>query len=244
MKMNEVTKEVMGKYLQQINDSITDFKGMFKEIDKYLLVYGQLHYKFAHNEITMAYAKQEKDKLISNSKNAMLAQYNNIIESLKTIRDEYISKELMPSKSTLTDPVELSLIEKELKVMSDAELFRYYEENYMIDSISRLCIVEYKARKRDDGKLAPLPEFKPNDDVIKAAEDYISKYVAIRQLISSTCVFISIDPETKSWIPKMIAWDVIFKQIENRNHSSNITTTLDYFVQKSPSEFSNPITLH
>lgn len=127
-----------------------------------------------------------------------------------------------------TDPLELSFVEKELKVMTETELMEYYKENYLDTNIVRLLQIEYKARKgHKEGKVrVELPEYNIDDSVISRIDSDIKRTFGMRQITGTMCVFIEKVDEYGTPVPRLISWNTIFEEIENRNLIKHVEVLL------------------
>jgi hypothetical protein len=225
MKLREITQAQKGQYLSDIQNIILDYSAMIKEINVKLASFGLLHYQQTRNVYTVEYVKENKAVLLVDMKNINVMVLDSNLTRLKELREKYI-KDIAPV-TAITDPLELSFIEKELKVMKDEELLEYFKENYLDTNICRLIQIEHKARNGyKDGKfVAALPEYEAIDYITGQIDEAIKTIVALRQLVSSMLCFQEIVGDTVRTV--MISWDNIVKEVEARNLSYNVRVTLE-----------------
>lgn len=225
MKLREITQAQKGQYLSDIQNIILDYSAMIKEINVKWASFGLLHYQQTRNIYTVEYVKENKAVLLVDMKNINVMVLDSNLTRLKELREKYI-KDIAPV-SAITDPLELSFIEKELKVMKDEELLEYFKENYLDTNICRLIQIEHKARNGyKDGKfVAALPEYEAIDYITGQIDEAIKIIVALRQLASSMLCFREIVGDTVRSV--MISWDNIVKEVEARNLSYNVRVTLE-----------------
>ncbi len=198
---------------------------MIKNMDQKFEKYGLIHYQQTQNILSLAYAQEQKDALKAEIRNINISTLNQIVADLKAIKEEYI-KESIPLATT--DPLELSFVEKELKVMTETELMEYYKENYLDTNIVRLLQIEYKARKgHKEGKVrVELPEYNIDDSVISRIDSDIKRTFGMRQITGTMCAFIEKVDEYGTPVPRLISWNTIFEQIENRNLIKHVEVLL------------------
>lgn len=225
MKLREITEAQKGQYLSDIQKIILNYSGMIREINVKLASFGLLHYQQTRNIYAVEYVKENKATLMVEMKNINVMALDSNLTELKGLREKYI-KDIAPV-TAITDLLELSFIEKELKVMKDEELLEYFKENYLDTNICRLIQIEYKARNGyKDGKfVAAFPGYEPIDYITGQIDEAIKTIVALRQLVSSTLCFQEIIGNTAR--PVMISWDNIIKEVEARNLSSNVKVAVE-----------------
>lgn len=225
MKLREITQAQKGQYLSDIQKIILDYSAMIRDINVKLASFGLLHYQQTRNIYTVEYVKENKAVLLVDMKNINVMVLDSNLTRLKELREKYI-KDIAPV-TAITDPLELSFIEKELKVMKDEELLEYFKENYLDTNICRLIQIEHKARNGyKDGKfVAALPEYEAIDYITGQIDEAIKTIVALRQLVSSMLCFQEIVGDTVRTV--MISWDNIVKEVEARNLSYNVRVTLE-----------------
>ncbi|WP_294170761.1 hypothetical protein [uncultured Clostridium sp.] len=231
MKLREVTQERKDYYENKVVLTLNNYDKMITEVDNKLFRYGAIHHDFCVGKYSLGYAKEKKEDIKVEIKNINVTTLDNIVAELKNIREDYI-KEIVPETST-TDLVELNLIEKELKVMSDSELLEYYKENYLDKNIIRLVQVEYKARNgfKDSNKARlELPKYDVKDTFITKIDTEIKRVVGLRQVVSNMCSFVGEVSATGSPVPKLIPWNTIFENVEKRNLEKIVKVSLKDFV--------------
>lgn len=233
MKLREVTQETKQKYLNEVAATVQNYDDMIKAIDTKFSKYGLLHYQQTQNVLNLAYAKEKKEELRAEIKNINITTLDTIAAQLKDIKERYI-KEVTPS-TAITDPLELDFIEKELKVMTDKELLDYYKENYLDTNIVRLCNIEHKARSgyREGKAMMSLPDYGVEDDVTKKIDSEIKRTIGMRQVVGTMCAFVGRIDETGTPVPKLISWNTVFEEIENRNLHKFLKVSLTDFIQKT-----------
>ncbi len=225
MKLRQITEESKKNYLQKVAATVYSYTPMIKNMDQKFEKYGLIHYQQTQNILSLAYAQEQKDALKAEIRNINISTLNQIVADLKAIKEEYI-KESIPLATT--DPLELSFVEKELKVMTETELMEYYKENYLDTNIVRLLQIEYKARKgHKEGKVrVELPEYNIDDSVISRIDSDIKRTFGMRQITGTMCAFIEKVDEYGTPVPRLISWNTIFEQIENRNLIKHVEVLL------------------
>lgn len=230
MKLREVTEAQKKKYMDDITGISRNYDEMIHKINGALLQYGDIHYKMTINMLNVNYAKEQKKVLKEQIKNANISALDQIIVTLKDTKEKYI-KDIAPV-TAITDPLELSFIEKELKVMTDGELKEYYKENYLDTNIVRLIDIEWKARNGyKDGKIMmELPKYDAVDPITNRIDQEIKMVVGLRQVVDMMCCFQepATDGGTK---PVMIPWNTILQEVENRNISTVVRVTIGDIYQ-------------
>jgi hypothetical protein len=225
MKLRELTEAQKQKYLYDITSVTKNYDEMIHKINGLLLQYGDIHYKMTIDMISVNYAREQKDALKVQLKNTNVTALDQIIATLKDTKEKYI-KDIAPV-TAITDSLELSFIEKELKVMKDSEVLDYYKENYLDSNITRLIEIEWKARHDyKDGKvMMELPKYSAVDPITNRIDQEIKAVVALRQVADMMCCFQepAADGHTK---PVMMPWNMIIEQVEKRNLSTVVRVTI------------------
>lgn len=231
MKLREVSQETRNKYLNEVTTTLVNYDEMIKDIDLKFRQYGLLHYQQTQNVLNLNYARDKKEGLKVDIKNINTTTLDQVVAKLKDIKERYI-KECTPA-TAITDPLELSFIEKELKVMTDKELLDYYKENYLDTNIVRLVNIEYKARNHhQDGKvMMPLPEYGVDDIVTSKIDKEIKVTAGMRGIVGTMCVFVGEIDDTGSPVPKIISWNTVFEQVEKRNMQKHVKVSLTDFIK-------------
>lgn len=225
MKLRELTEAQKQKYMSDITGITKNYDEMISKINGLLLQYGDIHYKMTVDMISVNYAREQKEALKVQLKNANVTALDQIIATLKETKDKYI-KDIAPV-TAITDPLELSFIEKELKVMKDSEVLDYYKENYLDSNITRLIEIEWKSRHGyKDGKvMVELPKYDAVDPITNRIDQEIKTVVSLRQVADMMLCFQepATDDSTK---PVMIPWNTILQEVENRNKSTVVRVTI------------------
>ena len=226
MKLREITQAQRDRYLGEARAVTQDYAAMINAIDEDLKKYGQIHAQQKQEILTLGYAKEKKDELRANLKSINASTVDGIITKLTEIKDRYI-REVAPVQST-TDQLELSFIEKELRVMTDTEFLKYYKENYLDENIVRLCNIENKARRRLEGGggYLSLPRYSVEDSVTSKLDELINHTAAMKQFVNMACVFAGSISETGKVVPKVIYWDTLLGQLEKQNVQQNAAVGL------------------
>lgn len=224
MKLRELTEAQKQKYMYDITSITKNYDEMIHKINGLLLQYGDIHYKMTVDMISVNYAREQKEAMKVQMKNANVTALDQIIAILKDTKEKYI-KDIAPV-TAVTDPLELSFIEKELKVMKDSEVLDYYKENYLDSNITRLIEIEWKTRKGyKDGKIMiELPKYDAVDPITNRIDQDIKAVVGLRQVVSNICCFQ--EPTDSGTKPVMIPWNHILEQVENRNSSTIVRVTI------------------
>ena len=224
MKLREITQEQRAKYLSDIQKIILDYQGMISEIDKRLASYRVIQYQQAQNVITLSHAKGQKEPLLVEMKNINAIALDEKVAALNELKEKHI--EDVAPVTAITYTLELSFIEKELKVMTDQELQVYYKENYLDTNICQLIKIEHKGRSYKDNKtMLPLPEYGVEDYISGQIDNAIHTIMALRQLAQSTLGMQQLDGGALKNV--MIPWNQIIHEIEVRNLSSNTKVTVN-----------------
>jgi hypothetical protein len=225
MKLIELTEAQKQRYINDITSVTKNYDEMIHKINGLLLQYGDIHYKMTVDMISVNYARDKKAELRVQLKNTNVTALDLIIATLKDTKEKYI-KDIAPV-TAITDPLELSFIEKELKVMKDSEVLDYYKENYLDSNITRLIEIEWKARHDyKDGKvMMELPKYSAVDPITNRIDQEIKAVVALRQVADMMCCFQepAADGHTK---PVMMPWNTIIEQVEKRNLSTVVRVTI------------------
>jgi hypothetical protein len=225
MKLRELTEAQKVKYMNDITGITRNYDDMIHKINGLLLQYGDIHYKMTINMLNVNYAREQKDAYKVQIKIINTSALDQIIATLKDTKEKYIS-DIAPV-TAITDILELSFIEKELKVMTDGELQEYYKVNYLDTNIVRLVEIEWKTRKgyKDGNLMISLPEYGVADPITNRIDQEIKMVVGLRQVVDSMCCFQepAADGSTK---PVMIPWNTILQQVENRNLSAVVRVTV------------------
>ncbi|MBB2184784.1 hypothetical protein H0486_18165 [Lachnospiraceae bacterium MD1] len=225
MKLRELTEAQKQKYMSDITGITKNYDEMIHKINGLLLQYGDIHYKMTVDMLSVNYAREQKEALKMQLKNTNVTALDQIIATLKDTKEKYI-KDIAPV-TAITDPLELSFIEKELKVMKDSEVMDYYKENYLDSNITRLIEIEWKARHGyKDGKIMmELPKYSAVDPITNRVDQEIKAVVGLRQVADMMLCFQepAADDSTK---PVMIPWNTILQEVENRNKSTVVRVTI------------------
>lgn len=225
MKLREITEAQRQKYMNDITSVTKENDEMIQNMNGKLSRYGMFHYGMTKGTLGVNHVKEQKEVLRVEMKNINISALDQIITKLKDTKEKYI-KDIAPV-TAITDPLELSFIEKELKVMKDAEILNYYKENYLDSNITRLIEIEWKSRKGyKDGKvMIELPKYSTVDPITNRIDQEIKMVVGLRQVVSDMCCFQEPvgDSNTK---PIMIPWNTILEQVENRNGSTVTKVTI------------------
>lgn len=225
MKLREVSEAQKQKYNYDITSVTKDYDGMISKINGLLLQYGDVHYRMTNDIISVNHAKERKEALKVDIKNTNIATLDLIITKLKDIKEKYI-KDIAPV-TAITDTLELSFIEKELRVMKDKELLDYYKENYLDTNIVRLIEIEYKTRKdhKDSSVIRELPKYSAVDTFTTRIDNEVKTVVGLRQVVGHSLCF-QVPVEDESTKPVMIPWTTVLQQVENRNRSTIVKVTI------------------
>lgn len=230
MKLREITEAQKQKYMYDITGITKNYDAMIHSINGLLLQYGDIHYKMTINMLNVNYAKEKKEALKVELKNTNISALDQIIVKLKDTKEKYI-KDIAPV-TAITDSLELSFIEKELKVMKNDELKDYYKENYLDTNIVRLIDIEWKARNgyKDDNIMMELPKYDAVDQITKRIDEEVKMVVSLRSVVDSMCCFEEpvMDGGTK---PVMIPWNTVLQEVENRNLSTVVRVTIGDIYQ-------------
>lgn len=225
MKLRELTDAQIQKYMYDIASVTKNYDEMIAAINGKLSRYGLLHHGMTKGTLGVNHVKEQKEALRVKMKNINVSALDQIIATLKDTKEKYI-KDIAPV-TAITDPLELSFIEKELKVMKDSEVLDYYKENYLDTNITRLIEIEWKTRKgyKDGKAMIDLPKYSAVDPITNRIDQEIKMVVGLRQVTSDMCCFQEPvgDNNTK---PVMIPWNNILEQVENRNSSTVVKVTI------------------
>ncbi|SHF15258.1 hypothetical protein [Clostridium fallax] len=235
--MFESTKELKIKYFDKINDVLNNYDEMIKKINHVLLVYGIDFYKFSQGQITLEYINNQRNNLLIDLKNINQETFSKIIESLNSIRKDYI-KECFPIKET-TDKLELEFIEKELSVMNCDELQEFYKSNFLDKNKVRLFDIEIKKRENSVndsgisiGIVKNLREtYTIEDEVIDNINEWTKFFEGGRQIVSGALVLIKGFDNQGKFIPEIISHNEIiqFTQDFYRKQATNKINIVSIF---------------
>ncbi len=221
--MYVVTQEQQQKFIGRINDSISLYNNLIKEVNKSLLSYGREYFDYTKGKITPEYIIETRSNLLTGIHVAEKSTFTEMISALNQLKEDYI-KECFP-ESVTTDPLELDFISKELEVMSRDELEKFYQDNFRDSNKMRLLAIEAKRRSRsEDSELktdaAALKMLQDShsiqDRVIKAIDERIKYVDAMMQLSSSGLYLIKIDEEENMQC-KLVSFNDIAAVVNGRS---------------------------
>lgn len=221
--MYVVTQEQQQKFIGRINDSISLYNNLIKEVNKSLLSYVREYFDYTKGKITPEYIIETRSNLLTGIHVAEKSTFTEMISALNQLKEEYI-KECFP-ESVTTDPLELDFIGKELEVMSRDELEKFYQDNFRDSNKMRLLAIEAKRRSRsEDSELktdaAALKMLQDShsiqDRVIKAIDERIKYVDAMIQLSSSGLYLIKIDEEENMQC-KLVSFNDIAAVVNGRS---------------------------
>lgn len=205
-------------YLNRINNTNTHFDKMIAAIDQKLVEYGKVEYGLVNEMIHPNFAATKREALQAEIKNLNMVHLENAVADLLKIKEDYLDA-VIPSTKSITDPLELALREKELKVMTEKELREYYKDNFKDETLARLITIEYKTRKGHiSGKgYMPLQGLDFSDGITVQIDDRARVVKGMRDMSNSICVFPLSIGEDGIPIPKLVPWDTVFQQVKKRN---------------------------
>lgn len=214
--MYVVTEEQQQKFIGRINDSISLYDNLIKEVNKSLLSYGREYYDYITGRITPEYIAETRSNLLTGIHVAEKSTFTSMISDLNQLKEDYI-KECFP-ESVTTDPLELDFIGKELEVMSRDELEKFYQDNFRDSNKMRLLAIEVKRRSRsedfelkmDAASLKMLQDSHSiQDRVIKAIDERIKYLNAMMQLSGGGLYLVKIDEEGNMQCDQVSFKDVV-----------------------------------
>lgn len=225
-------------YINRITNTNTHFDKMIKAIDQKLFEYGKVENSLVQERIHPNFAATQREALQAEIKNLNMVHLENAVADLLKIKEDYLNA-VIPSTKSISDPLELALREKELKVMPETELREYYKDNFKDENLARLITIEYKIRKGHiSGKAyIPLQGLDFSDDITVQIEDRAKVVKGMRDMSNSICVFPLSIGEDGIPIPKLVPWDTVFRQVKIRNMGmvpiavSLIDFTSPYFIK-------------
>ncbi len=200
--MYVVTYEQQQKFISRINDNISLYTNLIKEVNKSLLSYGREYFDYIKGKITSEYILEKRSNLLTGIHVAEKSTFTAMVSDLNQLKEDYI-KECFP-ESVTTDPIELDFIGKELEVMSRDELEMFYQDNFRDSNKMRLFAIEIKRRSRSDNSelktdAATLKILQDGhsiqDRVIKAIDERIKYVNGLMQLSSGGLFLVKIDEE-------------------------------------------------
>jgi len=211
---------------------------MVAAINQKLYEYGKVENGLVHERIHPNFAATQREALQAEIKNLNMVHLENATADLLEVKDDYLDA-VLPSVKSISDPLELALIEKELKVMTDTELQEYFKDNAKDEILSRLITIEHKNRKgyKSDKAYIPLKGFEFSDDITVQIDDLVRVVKSMRDMSNSICIFPLSIGEDGIPIPKMVPWDTVFHQVKLRNMGdvpvsvSLIDFTSPYFIK-------------
>ena len=205
-------------YLNRINNTNTHFDKMIAAIDQKLFEYGKVEYGLVNETIHPNFAATKREALQAELKNLNMVHLENTVADLLKIKEDYLDA-VIPSTKSISDPLELALVEKELKVMKDTELREYYKDNFKDETLARLITIEYKNRVSYKSAIAymPLQGLDYSDAITVEIDDRVRVVKSMRDMSNSICTFPSSIGDNGNPIPKMLPWDTVFQQVKKRN---------------------------
>ncbi len=220
--MYVVTEEQQQKFIDRINDNISLYDNLIKEVNKSLLSYGREYFDYTKGKITPEYIAELRSNLLTGIHVAERSVFADMVSTLNELKEDYI-KECFP-ESVTTDPLELDFIGKELEVMSRDELEKFYQDNFRDSNKMRLLAIEVKRRSRsndselkmDAASLKVLQDSQSiQDRVIKIIDERIKYINGMMQLSGAGLFLVKIDEERKPQ-SKLVSFNDVIAVVNGR----------------------------
>lgn len=221
MKTVILTVEQRDKYRNRLTNVFPVYDRMVKKADSVLFEYAKVHNGLAQELIHPNTAQEKKDLVKTEVKQVCQTHMLEAIQIIKDIKSEYLAQ-VMPVVDMKQDIVELTLLEKEIAILSDEEFIKYYEENWLDNVISRLCALEIKRRGLPNPMLA---KDSYSDDLTKTIDEQLRMTLAIERSVNNMLILPKFAGEGVGVNPPM-QWDFIFRQIELVNQDGLEKVTL------------------
>lgn len=222
MKTVILTVEQRAKYRNRLTNVFPVYDRMVNKANSVLFEYAKAHNGLAQELVHPNVAQEKKELLKVEVKQVCQTHMIEAIQIVKDIKSEYLA-EVMPIVDMKQDMVELTLLEKEIAILSDEEFIKYYEENWLDNVISRLCALEIKRRGLPNPMLA---KDSYSDDLTKTIDEQLRMTLAIERSVNNMLILPKFAGETKIGVNSPIQWDFIFRQIELVNQGGLRKVTL------------------
>ena len=221
--MKAVSEEQKKKFLSRINDNMTSYDALIKDVNKVLLEYGREFFGYTSGRVTESYIREHKDNMLAGIGLASRKALSDMAAALEQLKADYIS-ESYPADTT-TDPLELSFVGKELEVMTSEELRIFYEENFTDANKVRLFDIEVKRRSRSDDQskrtegnwLSTVKdEFEIRDGVTKKISERIKLVNGMRSL-SDGVLYLLAANENQELSINQASYQELIRTVESRS---------------------------
>lgn len=221
------TKPLTDAQLQNFNDNLANVWGIYQKlntsIEKIINDYGDVWERLSRSQLHPNQAEESHKELLLKAQNTNQKYLTDALEHLFRVKSEYLEA-ILPSVNTKHDILEITLLEKELSVMSDADLDKFYNENWQDNALSRLSLVEMKkrsiAKHGSAAYVTALTRDNHKDDFTKEVDSLIKFATVMLRDSGNTFYYIS-DPVTRKTHPA--TWTSIFKFMRIRNHGGKPT---------------------
>lgn len=221
--MKVVNEELKKKFLSRINDNMTIYDALIKDVNKALLEYGSEFFGYTSGRVTESYIREHKENMLTGIGLASRKAFSDMSAALEQLKADYII-ESYPADTT-TDPLELSFVGKELEVMTSEELRAFYEENFNDANKVRLFDIEVKRRSRSDDQSrrtegnwlsSVKEEFEIRDSVTEKIGERIKLVTGLRSFSGNVLYFLSIG-EDGGVMTKLNPLSDIIRTVESRS---------------------------
>lgn len=171
----------MNKYIKKAYEIVNkgDISSLFKPL---MMEYRKAYVGFARGEYTQDFYNKKRQDFIMKMRELQLNLLNGMIEELVKVKEEHLTVE--PKQET-KDLVELSLVEKELEVMTDDELVDFYRSNVGDANLMRLFNITLKKndiKKKGSMDLVQIKidQIEDADETVRFIDDFIRQLETIK----------------------------------------------------------------
>lgn len=171
----------MNKYIKRAYEVVNkgDISSLFKPL---MMEYRKVYVGFARGEYTQDFYNKKRQDFIMKMQELQVNLLNGMIEELVKVKEEHLAIE--PKQET-KDLVELSLIEKELEVMTDDELVDFYRANVGDANLMRLFNItlkknDIKKKGSMDVVKIKINQIEDTDGTVRFIDDFIRQLETIK----------------------------------------------------------------
>lgn len=220
-------KPLIDMQKQAFNSRLMNVWGNFDKLNKAIEDIVQTHgvnwYNVSEGKMHPNEAQENTDSLLLKAQETNTKHTVEALEELLKIKTDY-KNTIMPPSSNKYDVVEISILEKEMSVMTDDELEQYYKENWLDDMLTRLIVVQKKKRALAKHGITAgvtiLTRETYSDSFTKEIDEFISFVNAIAMGANTRFIYVY-NPITKTVFTQ--SWEAIFRYIRVKSHNGTKT---------------------
>ncbi len=228
-----VDYEKKKQYEEKIRGIVKKYQELRKRLEPILLEYGKNFFDYAAGKITESFIKEEENKTREKVQEAVREECTEVLNALLNVKEKYLEEKSNGKKTE--DPVELTLLSKELEVMETEELKQFYDLNQADANKMRLFQIELKKRKRfgkeEDSNTSFELELYINqqteaDPVLNCIKEQVKVYTTL-QGMKEVVYLMDEHNETdvfRSDIFQLIAWKDLKHYVESKSGMARPTT--------------------